>query len=77
MVRNPVQALPVPVRIGTILSMLWSHLTSGPVRLIPLPLALDWAERHADEGQRTWRGSALVQHALDQVWRFCAPKGDR
>lgn len=70
MVNNPVQALPAPVRGGTVLSLLWAHLFGGPVRLIPLPLALEWAERHADEGRRTWKGADLLQKALEQLWRF-------
>lgn len=73
LVNNPVQALPAPVRAGTVLSLLWSHLVGGPVRLIPLPLALEWAERHAEEGRRTWRGSDLLQKALDQLGRFLSP----
>ncbi len=68
--RNPVQSLPVPVRIGTVLGMLWAELTGGPVRLVPLPVALEWAERHEAERNRTWKGSELLERALDKVGRF-------
>lgn len=77
MVRNPVRALPVPVRISTILSLLWSDLTGGPARLIPLPVALEWADRHAAESRRTWRGEELLQQALDHVWRFLGQEFQR
>jgi len=67
---NPVQALPVPVRIGTVLGLVWASLTNSTPRLIPLPLALDWAEQHRQESARTWTGSALIDQMLDKMWRF-------
>lgn len=71
-VANPVQALPVPIRMGTALAMLWADLTAGPTRFIPLPLAPDWAERHAEENRRAWTGPQLLEKALDKVWRYLA-----
>ena len=70
MVANPVRPVPVPLRVGTALSLLWTDLAGGPVRLIPLPLAVLWAARHAPEGDRTWKGTQLLEKALDKVWRF-------
>jgi Fe-S-cluster containining protein len=70
MIGNPVQALPVPVRIGTILGLLWSDLTGTAPRLIPLPLALEWADRHAAENRPSWKARDLLDRALDQIWRF-------
>jgi Fe-S-cluster containining protein len=70
MVKNEVQALPVPVRISTVLGALWSELVSGPARLIPLPIALDWAERHSAERSLVWKGTELLEKALDKVWRY-------
>ncbi len=67
---NPVRALPVPARIGTVLGLVWSSLTSTPPRLIPLPLALDWAGQHREESAQTWTGSALIDQMLDKMWRF-------
>jgi hypothetical protein len=52
------------------LGLLWGELTKTPARLIPLPLALDWAERHQRENQPTWQGPWLLDRALDKVWRF-------
>jgi Fe-S-cluster containining protein len=70
LVTNPVEEVPVPVRIGSALGLLWGDLTKTPPRLIPLPLALDWAERHQKENQPTWSGTQLLDQALDKVWRF-------
>jgi len=69
-VTNPVRALPVPLRVSTVLGLLWSTLVGGPIRFIPLPLALAWSDRHADDGLRRWKGPDLLEKALDQVWRF-------
>lgn len=70
LVQNPVEQIPVPVRIGPALSLLWGDLTGTPARLIPLPTALDWAERHQHENNATWQGTKLLDQALDKVWRF-------
>ena len=69
-VDNPVQPLPVPVRIGTVLGLAWASLTETSPRLIPLPLAPDWAEQHRAESIRTWTGSTLIDQMLDKMWRF-------
>lgn len=70
MVNKPVRALPVPLRMGTILSLLWADLTGFAPRLIPLPLALDWADRHAVDNRPAWTARTLLEKALDQVWKF-------
>lgn len=69
-VQNPVTPLPVSMRMSSILGLLWGTLTSSPPRLIPLPMALEWAERHKEESQRTWPGSSLLDQVLDNMWRF-------
>ena len=68
--KNPVEQIPAPVRIGSALGLLWGELTETPPRLIPLPVALDWAERHQRQNQPTWQGPQLLDRALDKVWRF-------
>lgn len=68
--QNPVTPLPVSMRIGSILGLVWGTLTSSPPRLIPLPMALEWAERHEEESRRTWSGSSLLDQVLDNMWRF-------
>jgi Fe-S-cluster containining protein len=70
LVRNPVEQIRVPVRVGPALSLMWGELTGTPARLIPLPTALDWAERHRDENQRAWTGAELLDRMLDKLWRF-------
>lgn len=70
MVENPVTPLPVSMRIGSILGLVWGTLTSSPPRLIPLPMALEWAERHEEESRQTWPGSSLLDQVLDNMWRF-------
>jgi Fe-S-cluster containining protein len=70
LVTHPVQPLPVPVRMGPALGVLWGALTGSQARLIPLPVALEWAERHQHENQPRWQGTQLLDQALDTVWRF-------
>jgi len=68
---NPaIQALPVSVRISTTLGLLWAELTGTAERLIPLPVALDWALRHQEDRHRTWPGNELFDKLLDKVWRY-------
>lgn len=70
MAQNPVTPLPVSMRISSILGLVWGTLTSSPPRLIPLPMALEWAERHVEESRRTWSGPSLLDLVLDNMWRF-------
>ncbi|BFU94435.1 MAG: conserved protein of unknown function [Nitrospira sp.] len=70
LVNNPVVALPVSMRIGTILGLLWGSLTKTSPRLIPLPVALSWADKHEEAAGRTWPGSQLIDELLDKIWRF-------
>ena len=70
LVKNSVETIPVPVRIGPVLGLVWGELTNSPARLIPLPTAIDWAERHQRDNQSTWQGTQLLDRLLDKVWRF-------
>lgn len=72
LVNNPVKPLPVSIRIGSVLGLLWATLTNSPPRLIPLPIAVEWAERHHNESVRTWRGTDLFDRVLDTLWRCLA-----
>jgi Fe-S-cluster containining protein len=74
---NPVQPLSVPVRIGTVLGLLWASIAGKTPRLIPLPLAFDWAHRHRDEAVRRWAGSHLIDQMLDKMWRFLSQEFER
>ena len=68
--RNPVRPLPVSVRMSTALALLWSDLTRTTERLIPLPIALQWADRRAAERARRWPGMELFEKALAHIGRF-------
>lgn len=68
--KNPIDPVPVPIQVSTVLGLVWQDLTKDPTRLIPLPLILEWAERHDEQSQRTWKGGELLDQALDKTWRF-------
>jgi Fe-S-cluster containining protein len=68
--RKPVTPLPVMLRGSTILGLLWAELTNQPPRLIPLPVALDWAERHAHERAVARHGPALVESLMEQAYKL-------
>ena len=70
LIRNPIQLIPSPFRIGTVLSKLWTDCYQGPVRLIPLPFALDWATVHETRNTRTWAGPELLSRALDAAAQY-------
>ena len=70
MEKNPIQALHIPLRAGTVLSLLWADLTGEAVRLMPLPLAFEWAEKHQDLNTQTWKGFELMKRAMDGLEKF-------
>jgi len=77
MVENPVEPVPVSVRIGTVLGLLWASMNGSSPRLIPLPLALDWARQHRKAGMRQWTGSHLIDRMLDTMWRILSREFER
>jgi Fe-S-cluster containining protein len=70
LVKNPVESIAVPIRVSTVLGLLWEELTKTSARLIPLPVALEWAGRHQADTQRRWKGTELLDQVLDKAWRF-------
>ncbi len=70
MTNATIQPVPVAVRISTTLSLLWADLTETVPKLIPLPLAVDWATRHQAEQAKKWAGTDLLEKALDKVGRY-------
>ncbi len=64
---QPIRVLPVPFRIGTVLSLMWATLTGGVARLIPLPVALDWADRHAGENSARHNGETFLQMGMGKI----------
>ena len=65
-----VKPVSVPFRIATVLSLMWAKLTGGPARLIPLPVALDWADRHADENKSYETGGTLLEMGMERILTF-------
>ena len=65
-----IRPIPLSLRISTALGLLWAELTGTAARLIPLPVALDWAARHRADQRRTWPGNQLFDKALDKLWRY-------
>ncbi|MBH0208266.1 MAG: YkgJ family cysteine cluster protein [Nitrospira sp.] len=76
---NPVDTIPAPLRMSTVLGLLWHELTGTSTRLIPLPLAMEWAENDVRTSEQVWKGPELFDQALDKVWRFLSQSfsGDR
>jgi Fe-S-cluster containining protein len=72
-----IHPLPLSLRIGTALGLLWAELTQTAARLIPLPIALDWALRHEVESRHTWPGTELFDKALDKLWRYLSHEFER
>ena len=70
MINNPVDPISAPILVSTVLGLLWQELRKSPTRLIPLPVALEWAKGHEQENQQTWKGVELLDCALDKTWRF-------
>ena len=77
MTQQTVQPIPVAVRLSTALSLLWADLTGTAPRLIPLPLAVDWARRHKEEQTRQWAGTELFEKAMDKIWRYLSQEKAR
>ena len=73
---NAVVPLPVSVRVSTVLGLAWADLMQAAPVLIPLPLALDWADRHAADSQRAWSGGDLFDRVLDKIWRLLSQSMD-
>lgn len=57
--KGPLQRVPTPPLLSGPLARLTARLTGGRVTLVPLPLALVYAEREADLAQRRWPGDEL------------------
>jgi Fe-S-cluster containining protein len=69
---NPVRAVPTDP-MSAPLARLTARLTGSPIRLIPLTLALRWAEEHADLGERVWPGPQLFEAFLRELAREADP----
>ncbi|GKS59907.1 hypothetical protein YTPLAS18_34340 [Nitrospira sp.] len=70
MAENPVASVPVSIRMSTALGLLWSTIRQEAPRLIPLPVSLQWAERHLSAQTTGDRGTAILESFLDRLWRL-------
>lgn len=77
MTNQTIRPVPVAVRMSTALSLLWADLTATTARLIPLPLAVDWAKRHQTEQAGRWAGTELFEKAIDKIGRYLAQERAR
>jgi hypothetical protein len=65
--KKPIARIPVAVRLREALARLTANLLDGSFEVIPLPMALEWATAHHEEGQRTWDGEALVEGLVREL----------
>ncbi len=70
MEHNPIEELHIPLRAGTVLSLLWADLTKDMVHLMPLPLAIEWAETHQNLNTQTWNGIDIINRAMEALGKF-------
>lgn len=77
MTNRTIRPVPVAVRISTALSLLWADLTATTPKLIPLPLAIDWAKRHHAEQAARWAGTVLFEKAIDKIGRYLGQESAR
>ncbi|MBS0171737.1 MAG: YkgJ family cysteine cluster protein [Nitrospira sp.] len=77
MTSRSIRPVPVAVRISTTLSLLWAELTGTAPRLIPLPLAVDWAKRHQAEQESRWAGTELFEKAIEKIGRYLSQESAR
>jgi len=62
--RHPVRQIPIPTPVSRPLARVAAELTGASPRLVPLTLALRWAEEHRELGARTWPGPVLFEAFL-------------
>ena len=67
---NAVAPIDVSIRVSTVLGVLWADVTGQAPRLIPLPIAMDWAERHDETARELRKGTDLFNRALETITRF-------
>ncbi|HYK92203.1 MAG TPA: YkgJ family cysteine cluster protein [Acidobacteriota bacterium] len=73
---NPVRPVPLAAGLTEALSRLTAVLLGGDPQVIPLVLALDWAEDHREEGQLRYDAAALLT-LLVQILAIQGRDGDQ
>lgn len=65
--RGPIQRVPVHVRLSEALANLTAKLLGTEPEVIPMTLALEWAEAHRADGLRTFDGRALIEGIVAEL----------
>ncbi len=68
----PVARIPAAVRLSDALSRLTGTLLQREPEVVPLTLALEWAEEHRDDGQRTWGARFLIESLIGELSALAA-----
>jgi Fe-S-cluster containining protein len=61
---NPIRKIHIPRSMTTAMARLTAELYEGPLALIPMSLALEWAEEHNHLRGRTWPGVWLFNRMM-------------
>lgn len=65
--RRPIERIPVNVRLSEALSNLTAKLLEREAEVVPLTLALEWADAHREDGQRTWDARFLIESLVAEL----------
>lgn len=65
--RAPMRRVPVHVRLSEALAELTGKLLGREPEVVPLTMALEWAEAHAEEGRRTWDARTLLEGLVAEL----------
>jgi Fe-S-cluster containining protein len=67
--RGPIERVPVSARLSEALVSLSAKLLGKEPEVVPMTLALDWAEANKADGQRTWDGRVLIEGLVAELGR--------
>lgn len=65
--KGPIARIPVSVRLSEALANLTAKLLGTEPEVVPMTLALEWAEAHREEGRRTWEGRVLIEGLVAEL----------
>ena len=63
----PIARIPVHVRLSEALARLAGKLLEREPEVVPLTLALEWAEAHREDGARTWDARFLLEGLVAEL----------
>ena len=65
--KGPITRIPVHLRLSEALTNLTAKLLGTEPEVVPMTLALEWAEQHRDEGRRTWSARTLIEGLVAEL----------